>query len=363
MKLRSNFVTFILTHGRPDKVWTYDTLRSNGYTGPIVFVVDNEDNTIEQYRQRYSLKDVSNLVYMFDKLDISRRYDTVDNGSDRRSIFYARNACFEIAEELGYKYFLELDDDYTCFRSRRDKDGKFTTTYHRDLDSLFEVMLQFLDTSKAHTVAFSQTGDFIGGMGSRVFKQKLARKAMNSFFCTIDRPFKFTGRINEDVNTYVLEGSRGKLLFTVADATLDQKQTQSNSGGMTELYLNSGTYVKSFFTIITNPSSAKIHVMGQSHKRIHHVIDWEHAVPKIISGEFKKGADNEEEVETNKIAHKEVRQTCSKDQHEEARRNQSEQTYVRTLERVCIKEETENEVETQNRKTTGTCIEGYKRLF
>ena len=308
MKLRDNFVTFILTHGRPNKVWTYDTLRSNGYTGPIVFVVDNEDDKIDEYKRLYE------NVYVFDKIDISKRYDTVDMGTDRRAIFYARNACFEIAEDLGYKYFLELDDDYTCFRSRRDVDGKFTTTYHRDLNSLFEAMLQFLDDTQAHTVAFSQTGDFIGGMGSRVYKQKLARKAMNSFFCTTDRPFRFIGRINEDVNTYVLEGSRGKLMFTVADATLDQKQTQSNSGGMTELYLDAGTYVKSFFTIITNPSSVKIHVMGQSHKRIHHSIDWEHAVPKIISGDFKK-------------------------------------------------EDTKNENHTQNRETTGDGIKGNQRLF
>ena len=291
MKLRDNFVTFILTHGRPNKVWTYDTLKNNGYTGPIVFVVDNEDDKIDEYKRLYE------NVYVFDKIDISNRYDTVDMGTDRRAIFYARNACFEIAQELGYKYFLELDDDYTCFRSRVDKDGKFATIYHRDLDSLFEVMLQFLDDTQADTVAFAQTGDFIGGMESRVYKERLARKAMNSFFCTTDRPFRFIGRINEDVNTYVSEGSKGKLMFTVADASLDQKQTQSNKGGMTELYLNAGTYVKSFFTVITNPSSVKIDVMGCSHRRIHHNINWEHAVPKIISGDFKK-EENENENHT-----------------------------------------------------------------
>lgn len=287
MQLRTDFVVFILTHGRPDKVVTYNTLRNNGYTGPIVLVVDNEDNTIDRYKQIYESK-LNTGVYVFDKEDIARRYDTVDNDSDRRTIFYARNACFEIAQELDYKYFLELDDDYTCFRSRLDIDGKFATIYHRDLDSLFEAMLQFLDDSKAYTVAFSQTGDFIGGMGSRVYKEKLSRKAMNSFFCTTERPFRFIGRINEDVNTYVLEGSKGKLMFTVADASLDQKQTQSNSGGMTEMYLNSGTYVKSFFTIITNPSSVVIYEMGCTNKRIHHLIDWNKAVPKIISSDFRK---------------------------------------------------------------------------
>lgn len=287
MQLRSNFVTFILTHGRPDNVITYETLRNCGYTGPIVLVLDNEDLTSDIYIKNYA--NISGVaVYIFDKLDIANRYDEVDSGKDRRSIFYARNACFEIAEKLGYRYFLELDDDYTCFRSRVNNNGKFATIYHTDLDSLFEVMLQFLDESGANTVAFSQTGDFIGGMGSRVYKLKLTRKAMNSFFCDISKPFKFIGRINEDVNTYVSEGSRGKLLFTVADASLDQKQTQLNSGGMTELYLNSGTYIKSFFTVITNPSSVNIYEMGDTHKRIHHQVNWECAVPKIISDKFKK---------------------------------------------------------------------------
>lgn len=287
MQLRTDFVVFILTHGRPDKVVTYNTLRNNGYTGPIVLVVDNEDTTIDRYRHIYEAK-LNTGVYVFDKEDIAKKYDTVDNGNDRRTIFYARNACFEIAQKLGYQYFLELDDDYTCFRSRLNIDGKFATIYHRDLDSLFEVMIQFLDDSKAATVAFSQTGDFIGGMGSRVYKEKLSRKAMNSFFCTTKRPFRFIGRINEDVNTYVLESSKGKLMFTVADASLDQKQTQSNSGGMTEMYLNSGTYVKSFFTIITNPSSVVIYEMGCTNKRIHHLINWNNAVPKIISGKYRK---------------------------------------------------------------------------
>ena len=288
LHLRNNFVVFILTHGRPNKVYTYDTIRKAGYTGPIVLVVDNEDNTIEEYKRIYEAKPHTS-VYVFDKLDIANRYDEVDRGTDRRAIFYARNACFEIAEDLGYKYFLELDDDYVKFRSRVDMDGKFATIYIKDLDSLFEIMLQFLDDTKAYTVALSQTGDFIGGMGSRVYREKLSRKAMNSFFCTTDRPFKFIGRINEDVNTYVSEGSKGKLMFTVADASLDQTQTQSNSGGMTELYLNAGTYVKSFFTIITNPSSVVIYEMGGVHKRIHHLIDWNKAVPKIISSDFKKG--------------------------------------------------------------------------
>ena len=230
--MRNDFVAFILTHGRPEKVYTVDALRNAGYTGRIVLVIDNEDKTADQYYEKFGKEN----VVMFDKLKKSKEFDTIDIGRDRRAIVYARNACFDIAKDLGYKYFLELDDDYTNFRQRFIKDnGQFGSCYLKDFDAVVDCMLEFLETSGALTVAFAQTGDFIGGSGSKVFKDKLARKAMNSFFCKTENKFDFIGRINEDVNTYVNLGSRGHLFFTVADMSLDQTQTQANSGGMTEL--------------------------------------------------------------------------------------------------------------------------------
>ena len=278
-------VAFILTRGRPEKVYTIQALKNAGYTGKIVLVIDNEDKKAEEYYRIYGHENVE----MFDKLKKSTEFDTIDRGADRRSIVYARNACFDIADKLGYKYFLELDDDYTNFRQRFVKEnGECASWYLKDFDAVVDCMIEFLETSGALTVAFAQTGDFIGGSGSKVFKDKLARKAMNSFFCKTENRFDFIGRINEDVNTYVNLGSKGHLFFTVSDMSLDQTQTQANSGGMTELYLNAGTYVKSFFTVISNPSSVKLYTVGSRHKRIHHSINWEHAVPKIISGSYKK---------------------------------------------------------------------------
>lgn len=286
--MRNDFVAFILTHGRPDKVYTLPTLRKAGYTGKVVMVIDNEDKTADRYHELYDNMDNVSVV-MFDKLKKSTEFDTIDRGTDRRAIVYARNACFDIAENLGYKYFLELDDDYTNFRQRFIKDnGEFGSWYLRDFDAVVDCMLRFLEESGALTVAFAQTGDFVGGKDSKVFKDRLARKAMNSFFCSTERRFDFIGRINEDVNTYVSLGSRGNLLFTVADMSLDQTQTQANSGGMTELYSSTGTYTKTFFTIISNPSSVKVCTVGIRHPRIHHRINWDLAVPKIISSKYKK---------------------------------------------------------------------------
>lgn len=281
--MRNDFAVFILTHGRPDNVKTYETLKRLGYTGKIYIVIDNEDKTADEYYERYGEQ-----VLMFNKLAISKTFDTADNFQERRTVVYARNACFQLAEYLGIKYFLELDDDYTSFQWRYVEGRKLKITECRQLDRLFSLMIDFLEVSGALTVAFGQGGDFIGGKDAGNFKKSLLRKAMNTFFCSVDRPFKFVGRINEDVNTYTSLGGRGELLFTVTKAMITQTQTQSNKGGMTDVYLASGTYLKSFYSVMYCPSCVKVSVMGDKHKRIHHRVIWNNCVPKIISEEWKK---------------------------------------------------------------------------
>jgi hypothetical protein len=114
------------------------------------------------------------------------------------------------------------------------------------------------------------------------------RKAMNSFICDTERCFDFRGRINEDVNTYTLLGSQGALFFTHNLVCLHQAETQKNKGGMTGAYVDGGTYVKSFYSVIGMPSAVKVSVMGNKNMRLHHLVDWRHCVPMIMREEFKK---------------------------------------------------------------------------
>lgn len=281
--MRKDFVVFILTHNRVNNLHTYSALRRAGYTGRIILVVDNEDPSVAEYKNKFG-----NDVYVFNKLAVSKTVDSMDLSQDRRAILYARCACFDIANELGFQYFLELDDDYNNFRSRVVSDDSLNTVYIRDFDKLVDIIIEFLNVSKAHTVAMSQIGDFIGGKNSKVCRDRLTRKAMNSFFCTTERPFKWFGRMNEDVSAYVTLGSRGYKFFTIADVSVDHMATQSLSGGMSESYSDSGTYVKTFYTVMSAPSSVKVYTVGVTNKRFHHIVNWEHAVPKIISGSYKK---------------------------------------------------------------------------
>jgi hypothetical protein len=271
-----DFAVFILTHGRPDNVKTYETLKRYNYKGKIYLIVDNEDKTIDQYIKNFG----EEYVKVFDKKAMADSVDEGNNFDNRKVIVHARNSCFEIAKELGITYFIQLDDDYYYFGYRYETGAKKIN----DLDKVFEILLNFYKSTNIKSIAFSQGGDHIGGFSGI----KLKRKCMNSFLCSIERPFTFLGSINEDVNTYTTLGSRGDLFFTFTNLQLDQKDSQSQKGGMTDIYKLSGTYVKSFSSVLMQPSSVKVNMMNAENPRLHHTIKWLNAVPMIIDPKHKK---------------------------------------------------------------------------
>lgn len=278
----SDFCIFILSYKRYDRIYTLKALLDSNYTGDLYIVVGDDDPYIEEYIKRYE-----NIIIIKKDhaMDIT---DSCDNFNKKNAVVYARNICFELAKNMGYKYFLELDDDYYNFRYRYEKDGKLLSLKIKEFDKIVEYMINFLKTTNSLSVAFAQSGDFIGGSDSSMYKSVIKRKAMNSFFCDTKKPFKFVGTMNEDVNTYCSLGKTGNLFFTIRDICLDQKQTQNNPGGLTDIYIENGTYLKSFYSVITNPSCVKINWMPSKNGRIHHVINWNKCVPKIVSSDYKK---------------------------------------------------------------------------
>lgn len=281
-----DFAVFILTHGRPDRVITYNTLKKQGYTGKIFIVIDDEDKTANQYKELYK-----DEVIVFNKKEIAQTFDEADNFDDRRAIVYARNASFDIAKKLGVRYFIQLDDDYDVIAFKFDENYNFKERRIKDLDAIFDIFIDFYKSVPTlKSIAFAQNGDFIGGAKGTKAHIHLERKCMNSFICCTDedRRFRFIGRINEDVNTYTHLASKGLLLLTNFQVAINQKSTQSNKGGMTDIYMDNGTYVKSFYSVIFQPSSVKVGMMGGKHKRLHHAINWKHTVPKILSENHKK---------------------------------------------------------------------------
>ena len=277
--MENRLVVFILSHGRADRVETYESLKRAGYSGDLYIVCDNEDKTVDEYNKRYGKE----KIIVFDKLDVAKRFDAGDNFDNRKTIFYARNACFDIAEKLGYKYFIELDDDYNIFAYKFNSNYDYIQKWILSLDDVFSAMVEYFETAGITCLAMAQNGDFIGGRDSWIAKGlNIKRKAMNTLICSTERKFEFVGRVNEDLNTYVLLGSRGKLFIQIPLVVINQQKSQKSKGGMTDVYLDSGTYLKSFYSVMYAPSSVKISLMGDKHKRIHHRINWDSAVPKIL---------------------------------------------------------------------------------
>jgi hypothetical protein len=280
-QLPDTFAVFILTHGRPDNVITLKTLQKRGYTGKLFLIVDDEDKSVPRYIENFG----ADRVMVFNKKAIADACDFGNNFGERRTILMARNACFGIAKSIGITHFLQLDDDYTQFKFRFENKLGYEAVV-KNIDRLFSSFLSFYKSTPTLSVALSQGGDHIGGFSVTCLK----RKCMNSFFCSTDRPFRFVGALNDDVNTYATLGSRGGLFFTFTSAQLDQKETQQQKGGLTEMYLRFGTFCKSWTTVMMMPASTKVSMMNTSNPRLHHLINWKATVPCIIRQTYSKAA-------------------------------------------------------------------------
>ena len=280
---KTKFAIFILTHGRPDSVETIAALQKHGYSGKIYLITDNEDKTLDQYKKRFGDQTIT-----VDLTKIANTFDIGDSLQHHDSVIYKRNASWQIAEQLGLNYFMQFDDDYIAFDYRYHEGNSLRATAIKSLDKIIDAMIDFLEASNATTIAMAQGGDFLGGALGTGGQTPLMRKAMNSWLFRTSRPLKFVGRMNDDVNTYVVYGTRGELIFTPTSLSVIPMPTQTEAGGMTDLYLQSGTYMKSFYTVMMCPSCVKIRNMGNANRRPHHMVQWRYAVPKIINQQHRK---------------------------------------------------------------------------
>lgn len=297
--VRDSFAIFILSHGRANKVKTVNALKYGNYSGKWFILLDDEDEQIPEYKRLFG----DEHIVIFSKAEYANEFDIMDNFGGNKVITYARNAVNHIARDMGLSYFWELEDDYILVY--RPEIGKHLPSIriHR-LDDIIELFLNFLDDTNVKTVAFAQNGEMIGGVNGQNHRTPIKRKAMNSFFFKTDNlpdspGDQFIGRMNDDVNWYTTAGRTGQLIFQTSVCCVCQPATQQNSGGISDVYKSFGTYVKSFYSVMLRPDCTKIYVLssggtsstGNKYKkdaRIHHYIDWEYCVPKIISSKYKK---------------------------------------------------------------------------
>ena len=288
---------FILSHGRPDKQLTYTTLRREGYTGPIRIVCDDEDKTVEQYKAGFPGE-----VLVFNKLAAIAKTETFYNKPYHKAVIYARGTLYDFSRQLGWTHFIMMDDDYYHIYFKWNHYYKevgltrFKGMEAQRLDELFDATFDLLAVSGASTISFAQGGDTMGGSSGKAGLHFYSRKVMNSHFVDVSKPIVFRGFVNEDVNLYA-EPPMNRFVFQTNRVSVDPAHTQQYSGGATDMYLAFGTYVKSFMSVIANPSAVKVKMLGP---RIHHLVKTKNVAPVLISGRWKKvDGDNSTGVKVN----------------------------------------------------------------
>jgi hypothetical protein len=96
--MRDDYCVFILTHGRSNNVQTVRSIRNHGYTGKVFIVIDDGDETGEEYKRIFG-----DDVLVFSKDEAGKYTDLCDNFTNRRTPVLARNACWDLAKQAGEK--------------------------------------------------------------------------------------------------------------------------------------------------------------------------------------------------------------------------------------------------------------------
>lgn len=283
---RHRLPAFILSYKRAENVKTAGALRKAGYTGDIYIVCDDTDDTVPRYKEVFG----EDKVIVFNKAIVRQHMDVGDNFPDMRAVVFARHASHVIAKAMGYSHYMQLDDDYTSFWHMRDGRGAFKKLRMTNLDKVLDAMLDYAIAGNFDAFAPAQGGDFIGGKDNTYTRRNwmLIRKTMQLFIIPTAKPLRWAGRMNEDVSTYICGGLRGGLFGSVPMVDLEQPTTQAVDGGMSEIYREQGTYVKTFYSIMQAPSCMRVAEVGTAYRRLHHRTNWNNAVPKILDEKYRK---------------------------------------------------------------------------
>ena len=272
---------FILSNGRPDKVKTYDYLKTS-FSGDVYILCDDQDETLPDYKDKFGSK-----VIVFNKDEWVKKSDPMDNFNSKKSVLYARNAVFEIAGAMGYRYFVMTDDDIKDLQFRYEQDGKLLAKPVSNLDKAIDYIVQLMNTTAISYFSFGTDKNFIGGVQNRNFQKKVIDKVYNFIICKSGQQHSYKGIMNEDEIHNVISLSTGVLLKSLTAIQIVMEPVgKGETGGNSETYKENGyySYTRNFYPIIACPflelkPNSKGFIFGADRNLY---------TPKILSEELKE---------------------------------------------------------------------------
>lgn len=267
---------FIISHKRP-KCQTAKTLLKTGYKGDWYIIADDMDDT--EYERFWG----EDKVIRFSKKEYVEKIDTVDNFGKLTTPVYARNACFDIAQSLGWDCFGLFDDDLTDFNYRY-LDGKSLKSKKvTNMTEIFEAYCKFIYNSGLACGGFVSAGRLIGGASNSLVYNRFYYNPTNAYIInTHINQFRFIGTLWEDSLYCYLNNMTGKIAAAFMPIVITMESPGSmKDGGNKELYKEGNAFKAESYGNIVIPSFFKWTKVCKRHK-------FSQNVPVILSGRWKK---------------------------------------------------------------------------
>ena len=270
---------FIPSYHRPKNLRTVKYFRKIGWDMRYITVfIDDKTDDISEYEETAS--EYGFNLHVFDMEEARRKYDYVHRASQsRRSAGQARNMFQDYATEKDIDFYVVIDDDTQMFTSYMQRHKL------KDRDIIrrsFLAVEDLMRKRKIGVMGLPQQGDFLGGYKQALF----IRKVMNTTFYLL--PYVYRGeRGVQDDDTSLFTGIINEGLFTGTiqhSLVLQQVQSATQEGGLTDLYNECKLLNKALVTVIQFPSAIFAEKQERNGNRVHHRIRYKHLGPVIIKG-------------------------------------------------------------------------------
>ena len=270
---------YIISKGRP---WcrTAKLLESLGY--PEWFIVcGTNDETLPEYKKRWG-----NKVLVFDWKKETETTDTLDNfgfESMPSGATPVRNATIRISQQRGEKRHWQFDDDYRAFYLYNKQKNKFERI--RDGKTLYNemnVISSFADKANLPNAGFCLTNasfpDSACTVEPRVFN-------MHNLPSDPEKAQFWRGRMNDDLINAIEVLQKGGREFAFKFLATNMVPSQSEKGGLTDIYKEIGTVRKTAYAVLIAPGAVKLVIRFG---RYHHRVNWDTLKSCVISEKFRR---------------------------------------------------------------------------
>lgn len=273
---------YIISKGRP-QCHTARTLQRIGFPGAWFIVCGNNDETLPEYRERWG-----DRVLVFDWYEQVRHTDPMDGFGFEEMASGAcpvRNATAEISRKRGEVRHWQLDDDYVSFAGYDPASGKNVRMSGEELHRRMLAVAEFAHACGLGNAGFPPSTREVLPERARTFSRRVFNAHNLPSGGELFEPW--VGRMNDDLINAINNWRHGRIEMSMHFMAMNMPPTQSEEGGLSQLYRDEGTVRKTAYAVMACPCAVSL---VEKFGRYHHRVAWDRVTPKIVSDEHRRQA-------------------------------------------------------------------------